>query len=419
MTDQYTFRTKKGRGAVIKRRSRKTKDGTIRYEDFYTRRIFRGKEYVFKLATNARDAEKRSNEIDKFLGDPTNTIEDAFQRFNPDSAERRNKLTVADVLRAHVEIERVLEIKHSTAKNYRSQLIWCIRRVIAHRKGRKMPSPIYFDKALEEIEDFRLSGLNARFISDLKLNELSLAKSSIAEQNKAKRRLNSILSDAKSLFSETAIKEYESRGYTIPDMSAFTTATVFKRVSKKRYQLPSDDVILNIQNSLDELRGNPNSFRILLLALGAGLRKMEAIQCKQVWLIGGECPKVFIGESDDWEQKGLGESRVDLCGWAYRELMNLMESGDRVLSGTLTDGEDAARFLCAWLRQKGLDRQKPIHELRMLYGSWVANRRGIFAAQKLLRHKDAQVTSDSYADLIVRDNILQFWDDDQKDAVSG
>ena len=51
------------------------------------------------------------------------------------------------------------------------------------------------------------------------------------------------------------------------------------------------------------------------------------------------------------------------------------------------------------LKAAGLVTRKKTHELRKLYGSIVAARHGLFAAQKLLGHKDPKVTSRFYAGL--------------------
>jgi len=58
----------------------------------------------------------------------------------------------------------------------------------------------------------------------------------------------------------------------------------------------------------------------------------------------------------------------------------------------------------------GWDRNSPLHECRKLYGSYLANKEGLYAAQKALRHSSPQVTSDAYADIMLDDKIIQFWE---------
>jgi integrase len=411
--NQHRHVTRNGKGPVIFRKYSVMPDGSQVYDQYYTRRIVRNaKQYYFKLGTNQRDAEKRSNDLDKFLQDPMHSIHDAVVKFNPDKAERMSacKITIKELIEAHEEVEPTLELKDGTAHHYRTALMRAVRTVIAYRAKKPRPDAMLYKDSLEAVSDFPVSHLNDRFISDLKMAEMKAADGSISEQGNIKRRLKSVMADARSVLCPSALEEYAAQGLKLPDVEPFMKTVLFKRVTKKRYRLPPVEVIAAIQRDMGELRENLNAYRMFLLAMGAGLRKREIRECRQSWIVGGDQPTVFIGVTEDWEQKSHGESCIELCEWAYKELMNCMDDGAMVITGTVTDAADASKFLCAWLRSKGLDRHKPTHELRMLYGSWVANRRGLFVAQKLLRHKDAQVTSDSYSDLIADEKILQFWD---------
>ena len=54
--------------------------------------------------------------------------------------------------------------------------------------------------------------------------------------------------------------------------------------------------------------------------------------------------------------------------------------------------------LTAWLRGKGVDARKPLHELRKEFGSVIADEHGIYAASRALRHADIGITTRHYAD---------------------
>ena len=411
------FTTKNGKGVVCYRIPHR-RNGKVVYGADYMRRIKRGgRQFYFKLGPEKRMAEAISNEIDTFLRDPRNSIEQAIRQFNPDSIMfDRGRLTIRDIIQHHKEAEPILELKPSVAKHYRSSLMWVVRRVMAHRSGKLMPKSLSYDKSLEVVSGFPVHQLNVRLISDLKLAEMKAAEGSLVDQAAVKRRLKSIMADARSVFSAAALREYHNQGLELPELESFLKATIFNRVSKKRYRLPASEVIERIHADRAELRKDLNMYRIFLLAIGAGLRRAEIINCRQDWIVGGKTPQINLGVTDDWEQKGHGEGTTELCEWTYKELMNCMEPGDRILTGTMTDGEAAARNLATWLRSKGLDRAKPVHELRMLFGSWVSNRRGLYVAQKLLRHKSAQITSDSYADLISDESVMLHWDSETDKA---
>ena len=51
-----------------------------------------------------------------------------------------------------------------------------------------------------------------------------------------------------------------------------------------------------------------------------------------------------------------------------------------------------------WLRNNGVNGQRPLHTLRKEYGSQICDRLGIYAASRALRHSDIKVTSQHYLD---------------------
>jgi integrase len=57
--------------------------------------------------------------------------------------------------------------------------------------------------------------------------------------------------------------------------------------------------------------------------------------------------------------------------------------------------------LLAWLREKGVTGDKPIHQMRKLYGSVLTEKHGIHAASSGCRHSDIRVTSQFYANRTV------------------
>jgi integrase len=60
--------------------------------------------------------------------------------------------------------------------------------------------------------------------------------------------------------------------------------------------------------------------------------------------------------------------------------------------------EETFESLLDWLRSKGVTGNKPLHQLRKLYGSEMASVHGIHAASSALRHSDIKTTAEYYAD---------------------
>ena len=58
--------------------------------------------------------------------------------------------------------------------------------------------------------------------------------------------------------------------------------------------------------------------------------------------------------------------------------------------------------LNTWLRQQGVDEQKPLHTLRKEFGTLVNVAHGIHAASKALRHAEITLASNFYTDSRIR-----------------
>ena len=64
--------------------------------------------------------------------------------------------------------------------------------------------------------------------------------------------------------------------------------------------------------------------------------------------------------------------------------------------------EETFAALIDWLRSKGVQANKPLHTLRKLYGSALADLHGLHAASSGLRHADIKTTHEFYADRRVK-----------------
>jgi hypothetical protein len=51
------------------------------------------------------------------------------------------------------------------------------------------------------------------------------------------------------------------------------------------------------------------------------------------------------------------------------------------------------RALIKWLREKGVQGNKPLHQMRKLYGSALADLHGLAVASSRLRHADLRTTA--------------------------
>jgi len=64
--------------------------------------------------------------------------------------------------------------------------------------------------------------------------------------------------------------------------------------------------------------------------------------------------------------------------------------------------EETFKSLLEWLRSKGVTGNKPLHQMRKLFGSAMADLYGLHVASAASRHSDIRTTSESYVDRTVK-----------------
>ena len=229
-------------------------------------------------------------------------------------------------------------------------------------------------------------------------------------QARAKISCNSVLSQTRALFSKRILALVRSR-VALPEPLPFHEVEKFKKLrSHVRYQSNVDAVSL-LRTARDELaETEPEQFKVLVLALCCGLRRneLDKLTWRQVDFDAGviriETTRYFKAKSDD--SNGAVDVEPELVavlrGWKARAKSEfVIESDTRPHVGASYSHYRTGRLLdslMAWLRAKGVDDRKPLHTLRKEFGSIVADKLGIYAASRALRHADGQVTAMHYLD---------------------
>lgn len=157
-------------------------------------------------------------------------------------------------------------------------------------------------------------------------------------------------------------------------------------------------------------QADPPAFLAFVLALGAGLRRMEIDRLE--WSAFRWNDNVIRVEPTQHlvvkTEHSIGDVPVDT------ELMTIMrsdhaearssfviESGNPPRPRATFENYRAQHVferLRTWLRSKGVSSQKPLHELRKEAGSIVNRRHGLTAAKNFLRHADIAITAAHYID---------------------
>jgi integrase len=160
----------------------------------------------------------------------------------------------------------------------------------------------------------------------------------------------------------------------------------------------------------DAYADRKEQFKILVLALGAGLRRDEIdtltwgqinFETRQMRIETNAYTSLKSADSED--EVDIDESVLEIM----RHLKNgglsdfVINSEVKPRTGTTYHHYRCQRHfngLIEWLRGKGITARNPIHALRKEFGSLICAQAGIYVASHALRHSDIRITRDSYLD---------------------
>lgn len=235
--------------------------------------------------------------------------------------------------------------------------------------------------------------------------------------SRIKRSANSILNQAKSVFSLLTVENMRRAGLRLPDLEPFLTAAKtfrFAKCSKDDYRPPTDAVIAATLAAWRAVKGtDPNLYRAIWLALSCGLRAAEISQARWEWITVQDGAPLLLATGGQFKD-GTGTLRVrpidpfwseGLAGCTGNGAWQF-EAGP-ILGGTDTETRtDVFRRVSILMRTAGWRTQKAAHALRALSGSWVAAKWGIYTAQQWLRHSSVMVTETHYS-VLLKDNTFK------------
>jgi integrase len=258
------------------------------------------------------------------------------------------------------------------------------------------------EKWIAKIHAVTLSDVTPDKIQKWKVAFLQRAGTDPLKKRAARISVNSLMRQAKSLFS--------------PDMLKFIRLNIsgtpfdgvrFEPRQSMRYRSSFDleQLIAAAQQELPQ-----EQLKIFLLAVMAGLRRNEIDKLEWPsfrWAqnaIRIETTRYLQPKSED----STGDVEVD------SELMEIFRGFKARAKGSFVVESDVpARMnatyshyrcecdfseLTAWLRAHGVTGGRPLHSLRKEYGSQVCAKHGIYAASQALRHADIAITSAHYLD---------------------
>ena len=394
---------------------RTTKAGSVYETAFYFARFqHAGRRSTSSLGTaNQTLAATRAKERYLFL--KSNGWSAFLAKYHPDERSEqtpiKSNITVGDYLAA---VEAESDLSPATFKPYAQRL----RQVVADIAGiRGTKKRFDYCKGgnrawLDKVHRIRLAEVTPRKVEEWKKKFIAAAGSDVIARRRATVSCNSILRQARSLFSKRNVLS-KLHSVELPRVLPFDGVSVERRTDMKFYGCGVEPIAL-LRDAVAELGGTrTEELKAFLLALVMGLRRKEADLLEwQSFDFGAGTLRIMPTK---WYALKTDESASVLPvepeilalfrGWhakATGEFVIESERPPKAVSYQWYRCETVFDGLLAWLRAKGVQGQKPFHALRKLYGSVLADKHGLHAASSGLRHADLRTTSEFYADRTVK-----------------
>jgi len=333
--------------------------------------------------------------------------DEALAQWKPQSAPAGDAAsTIGDFL---TELKAKADLKAKTLEGYAVAL----RKIVADAFGIDGGKEKYnyrtggYQRWLQRVHAIKLAKLTPAIVQQWKRAFLARAGDDPIRSRAAKISVNSFLRRAKSLFAPQAVKHLSR--VQLPSPLPFDKVSFEPRQSM-RYRSTINVKELTAAAHKELAQNDAPAFLAFLLALGAGLRRIEIDRLE--WsAFRWDDNVIRIEPTQHFDVKtehSIGDVPVDV------ELMEIMRGYHaKARSSFVIESRNLPRKratfenyraqhvferLTAWLRSKGVSAQKPIHELRKEFGSMVNRQHGLTAASHLLRHADIAITAAHYID---------------------
>lgn len=374
---------------------------------YYCRFSAKGRRARFALDTaNQRVAANKAAEL--FRSVIAEGWEATLAKNRPQAETAETKpTTVGNLIEAATSI--------SSARKYSLEAyVKAFRKIVAEvrdiQKGRKYDAFQGGTLAWRaEIDAVPLSDLSPADIQAWKNRRLRQSADDPLTKRRTIVTVNSLIRNAKALFGKKILPFMEQR-ITIPRPLPFEGVGIEKGPSM-RYVSKIDAYAILARAKMELAQTAPEAFKVLILALVAGLRRSEIDHL--MWRAFDFSRKLLRVENTQYHQLksedsageiDLDQETSDLFQEFRREnptSLFVIESPNPVRSATKSRCyrcNATFEHVNSWLRVQGVDNIKPLHTMRKEIGSIIASEHGIFEASRYLRHSDIRITSAIYAD---------------------
>jgi integrase len=323
--------------------------------------------------------------------------------------DRRESSTIIITIGMWIESARsVFSGSPTTFAGYTRALRFIASEIVEMNKTTKRFEKAQSGEYRRKVDAYPISILTPPAIQAWKIGYVARNGVDPARARAARITANFTLRSAKSLFSKRIVK-YST--LTLPDPLPFSDVEFYPRESMK-YHSKIDAAALMQAASIELAESDPEAFKVLILALGVGLRRGEAdrLLWRQIDCAAGII-HVETTEAGALKTPGsTGQVHIDETLSSVLQGFKAKASSEYVIGDEVEESSSSSwlrRYrsqgvfdrLIRWLRDYGIESRNPIHVLRKEAGSLIATQHGIYAASKFLRHADLQTTTMHYADL--------------------
>ncbi|EDY85007.1 site-specific recombinase, phage integrase family protein [Verrucomicrobiia bacterium DG1235] len=218
--------------------------------------------------------------------------------------------------------------------------------------------------------------------------------------------VNALIRSYKSVFNEEHRERLER--IPLPDpVPGLKMRLLKEKVARYKGGVDGNALLEKADRELRE--EHPESYKLMVLALAAGLRRTEAdLLLWTAFDFSEGCIRVeqsqFYGLKS-MSSEGTVYLQPEAC--SFFEGCFKRRTGDFVLESNRPPkrhlvtyvyyrAPKAQNVLNRWLRKNGIDRPRPTHELRKEFGSLINERYGVYEASRALRHSTVKVTESHY-----------------------
>ncbi|MDR1440707.1 MAG: hypothetical protein LBJ10_12155 [Clostridiales bacterium] len=237
------------------------------------------------------------------------------------------------------------------------------------------------------------SVLTAKLLQDYQAAKVRAAKDEGPEAlQRALTTAASTVNQARMVVSERAAREARMRELRLPDLKEFRKWKPDGTTRKLRR--PVDDATIERLRSASDDMWFKEPARWLALALcgNLGLRRGSAVMARWSWVrkVGGKW-MLYILATDEAAPKG-NEYAVRIVDSLWKDMCAVRQDGDYIVPGRTPRERDAVfERNVSWLRDLGLDVDKPNHELRAIFAQAMRRALGRDAASDALGHGDRKL----------------------------